>query len=204
MKEHRQAKQNIQHSFNGWKWAFIILVVLLVLGTGVVLNRATAPRPLPEASRSVKTSDTSFSVVLNQDQVNALSSNYLSHFLKDQKIKYHFLVGNKYATLTGDTKFLGTKVRFAINFIPERTVNGNVLLTAKGLSVGRLNIPIKFVMGYIAKNYNIPKWVSINPNKKTVLLDLNRYSKHRQLKYSAQEINMPKGRFQFLITVPSK
>ena len=90
MKEHRQAKQNIQHSFNGWKWAFIILVVLLVLGTGVVLNRATAPRPLPEASRSVKTSDTSFSVVLNQDQVNALSSNYLSHFLKDQKIKYHF------------------------------------------------------------------------------------------------------------------
>ena len=204
MKEHRQAKQNIHHSFNGWKWAFIVLVVLLVVGTGVVLNRATAPRPLPEAGRSVKTSDTSFSVVLNQDQVNALSSNYLSHFLKDQKIKYHFLVGNKYATLTGDTKFLGTKVRFAINFIPERTANGNVLLTAKGLSVGRLNIPIKFVMGYIAKNYNIPKWVSINSNKKTVLLDLNRYSKHRQLKYSAQEINMAKGQFRFLITVPSK
>lgn len=204
MKEHRQTHKNSLHSFNGWKWAFIVLVVLLVLGTGVVLNRATAPQPLPETSRLAKTSDTSFSVVLNQDQVNALSSNYLSHFLKDQKIKYHFLVGNKYATLTGDTKFLGTKVRFAINFIPERTSNGNVLLTAKGLSVGRLNIPIKFVMGYIAKNYNIPKWVSINPKKKTVLLDLNRYSQHRQLKYSAQEINMAKGQFRFLITVPSK
>lgn len=58
-------------------------------------------------------------------------------------------------------------------------------------------------MGYIAKNYNIPKWVTINPQKKTVLLDLNRYSKHRSLKYSAQEINMQEGRFKFLITVPT-
>ena len=105
--------------------------------------------------------------------------------------------------MTGNTKFLGAKVRFAINFIPERLDNGNVLLRAKGLSVGRLNIPIKFVMGYIAKNYNIPKWVTINPQKKTVLLDLNRYSKHRSLKYSAQEINMQEGRFKFLITVPT-
>ena len=37
----------------------------------------------------------------------------------------------------------------------------------------------------------------------TVLLDLNRYSKHRSLKYSAQEINMQEGRFKFLITVPT-
>jgi len=59
-------------------------------------------------------------------------------------------------------------------------------------------------MGYIAKNYNIPEWVSINPKKKTVLLDLNRYSKNRQLKYSAQEINMQDGQFKFLITVPEK
>lgn len=204
MQEHRQGNQKPKKNFNGWKWAFIILVVMLVLGTGIVINRATAPQTLPETARSTKTSDTSFSVVLNQDQVNALSANYLSNFLKDQKIKYHFLVGDKYATLTGDTKFLGAKIRFAINFIPQRTANGNVLLTAKGPSVGRLNIPIKFVMGYIAKNYNIPKWVSINAQKKTVLLDLNRYSKHRQLKYSAQEINMAKGQFRFLITVPSK
>ena len=126
------------------------------------------------------------------------------NFLKDNKIKYKFIVGEKYATLVGDTKFLGTKVRFAINFIPERISQGNALLRAKGLSVGRLNIPIKFVMGYIAKNYNIPEWVSINPKKKTVLLDLNRYSKNRQLKYSAQEINMQDGQFKFLITVPEK
>ena len=109
----------------------------------------------------------------------------------------------KYATLIGDTKFMGVKIRFAINFIPQMTKEGNILLKAKGLSVGQLNIPLKFVMGYIAKNYNIPKWVSIDAKNKTILLDLNRYSKHRSLKYSAEEINMEDGRFRFLITVPT-
>ncbi|HJA22426.1 MAG TPA: YpmS family protein [Candidatus Limosilactobacillus intestinipullorum] len=188
---------------NWWKWALIVLVVLLAVGLGTVIHHASAPAPLPAATRQVNPDDASVTVELNRKQVNALSANYLNKFLKGQQVKYHFLVGKRYATLTGDTKFLGAKIRFAINFVPKRLANGNVLLTAKGLSVGRLNIPIKFVMGYIAKNYNIPDWVKINAKKKTVLLDLNQYSKKRSLKYSAQEIDMATGRFKFLITVPT-
>lgn len=197
------AKEENKKSINWWKWAFICLVAVIIVSGGVVLNKATAPAPTSTVAKAVKPSDSSVTVELNKKQVNALAANYLNEFLKGQKIKYDFIVGNRYATLTGTTKFLGAKVRFAINFVPERLSNGNVLLRAKGLTVGQLNIPIKFVMGYIAKNYDIPKWVKIDPNKKTVLLDLNRYSKHRSLKYSAQEIDMQNGRFKFLITVPT-
>lgn len=192
-----------QKSFNGWKWAFFVLLAAIIISWAVVVHRAAAPAPAPEVSRPVQTADTSLTVALNRKQVNALSANYLNKFLKGERVKYHFIVGKRYATLVGDTKFMGVKVRFAINFIPQMTKEGNVLLKAKGLSVGQLNIPLKFVMGYITKNYNIPKWVSINAKKKTVLLDLNRYSKYRSLKYSAEEINMEDGRFRFLITVPT-
>lgn len=190
-------------NINWWKWAFFCLVAVILIGCGIVINKATAPSPNITVTKPVKPSDSSVTVELNKKQVNALAANYLNEFLKGQKVRYDFIVGDKYATLTGNTKFLGANVRFAINFIPERLRDENVLLRAKGLTVGRLNIPIKFVMGYIAKNYDIPKWVTINPSKKTVLLDLNRYSKHRSLKYSAQEINMAAGQFKFLITVPT-
>ncbi|MDD7693157.1 MAG: YpmS family protein [Limosilactobacillus sp.] len=190
-------------SFNGWKWAFFVLLAAIIIGGAVVVHKAAAPAPAPEVSRPVQATDTSLTVALNRKQVNALSANYLNQFLKGERVKYHFIVGVKYATLIGDTKFMGVKIRFAINFIPQMTKEGNILLKAKGLSVGQLNIPLKFVMGYIAKNYNIPKWVSIDAKNKTILLDLNRYSKHRSLKYSAEEINMEDGRFRFLITVPT-
>ena len=190
-------------SFNGWKWAFFVLLAAIIIGGAVVVHKAAAPAPAPEVSRPVQATDTSLTVALNRKQVNALSANYLNQFLKGERVKYHFIVGVKYATLIGDTKFMGVKIRFAINLIPQMTKEGNILLKAKGLSVGQLNIPLKFVMGYIAKNYNIPKWVSIDAKNKTILLDLNRYSKHRSLKYSAEEINMEDGRFRFLITVPT-
>ena len=87
-------------------------------------------------------------------------------------------------------------------WIPRIVARLNNFLSAGPAENGGVGV-LHFVMGYIAKNYNIPKWVSIDAKKKTILLDLNRYSKHRSLKYSAQEINMADGRFRFLITVPT-
>lgn len=193
----------INRPVNRWKWAFTVLLAVIVLATGIVINRVTAPAQTPAVTRKADIGDTSMTVELNRHQVNALAANYLNRFLRGQQVKYTFIVGQQYATLAGDTKFLGAKIRFALNFIPERQKNGNVLLRAKGLSIGRLNLPVKIVMGYIAKNYNVPKWVKIDAKKKTILLDLNQYSAKRSLKYSAQEINMAQGRFKFLITVPT-
>lgn len=193
-------KKNSSH--NPWKWAFLILLALIVITGGVIFYKATAPTSVPAQEAAYSTSDTSVAVTLNCRQVNALSKNYLDRFLKDDKVKYRFLVGEKYATVIGKTHFLGAQVQFALNFIPKRLSNGNIILQTKGLSVGQLNLPVKFVLSYIKANYKLPNWVYLNQKKKTITLDLNRYSKHRTLHYSAQEINMKKGEFKFLITIP--
>lgn len=187
---------------NYWKWAFWGLVIILVLTGGFIYSRVTAPVTVPnEANVPTKTAN-SFEVTLDRKQVNALSSNYLDRLLKGNNIKYRFIVGKEYATVIGTTKFLGSKVQFAINFIPERQTNGNVLLRAKGLSVGRLNLPIKYVMGYIKKQYKLPNWVYVNQKKQTILLDLNKYSKNHALHYSAEQIDIKNGQFRFLISIP--
>lgn len=193
-------KNNGGHNF--WKWAFVTLLILIVLAVGTAFELANAPANTPQQTNSLPTSDTSLEVTLNRKQVNALSRNYINRLLKDNKVKYQFFVGEKYATVTGSTKFLGSKIQFAINFIPKRLSNGNVLLKAKGLSIGRLNLPIKYVMGYIKKQYKLPSWVSVNQNKKTVLLDLNKFSKGQSVHYSAEKLDMQQGEFRFLITIP--
>lgn len=196
MKKIKQTKHNY------WKWAFW-LVVIFILAIGLItFERATAPVKVPTQTNALAKTENSFEITLNRKQVNALSSNYLDRFLKGNNIKYKFIVGSKYATVIGSTHFLGAKIQFAINFIPVRLSNGNVLLKAKGLSVGRLNLPLKYVMGYIKKQYKLPNWVYINQKKKTVLLDLNKYSKHRSLHYSAKTIDMDNGVFQFIVSIP--
>lgn len=188
---------------NPWKWAFFTLLVVVLAAVGITFAKVVAPVKEPTQKAAYAQTDTSMEVTLSREQVNALSANYLNRFLKDKKVKYRFIVGKKYATLIGQTKFLGAKVQFALNFIPERLSNGNVLLRARGLSVGQLNVPISFVMGYIKNSYQLPNWVYINQKKKTVILDLNKYSRHKSLHYSAEELNMNDGQFKFLISIPN-
>lgn len=195
-------QQNKHKSHNWWKWAFIILVLLVVGGTGYIVHQVSAPVDTSTAMRPLKTSDSSFEVKLNSEQVNALADNYLTKLQQGEKTKYQFLVGKKYATIAGTTKFLGFNMNFALNLIPKRLSDGNVLLNAKGLSVGRLNIPVKYVMGYIQNHYKLPDWVKLNPKKKTILLDLNKYSEHRNLHYAAEKLSLKQGSFKFLVTVP--
>ena len=189
---------------NPWKWAFLTVLALILIVMGITWSKISAPLDVPAQQAAYAKVDTSMEVNLNREQVNALSANYLNRFLKDKSVKYRFIVGKKYATLIGRTKFLGAKVQFALNFIPKRLNNGNVLLKAKGLSVGQLNVPTSYVMGYIKKSYDLPNWVYLNQRKQTVILDLNKYSRHKSLRYSAQELNMDKGQFSFLISIPDK
>lgn len=200
MTEQRPVKTN-QH--NWWKWAFFILIALILISGGVLYHKITAPVPSNTVGApAYRQTDNAVQVDLNRKQVNALSSNYLNHFLHNSKIKYRFIVGPKYATLIGKTKVLGARVQFALNCVPKRLSNGNVLLTAKGLAVGRLNLPVSFVMGYVKNTYKLPNWVNVNQHKKTVLLDLNKYSRNKQLRYSAKEINMAKGQFKIQVAIP--
>lgn len=187
---------------NKWQTAFFALVALLVICFGVLFAKATAPVSTPAETTASSTTDPTLEVTMNRKQVNALSANYLNRFLKDSKVKYRFVVGKQYATVIGTTRFLGAKIQFAMNFVPEKTAKGNILLRAKGLAVGRLNLPLHFVLSYVKKNYDLPNWVSINQKKQTILLDLNKYSKKQSVRYSAEKLDMTNGRFTFKITIP--
>lgn len=202
MPDLRRTTQEKKRERNLWKWAFVIIVIILIGGGIYLYTQITAPIEKQTTSQPIKQSNSSFEVDLNSSQVNALADNYLVRLQKGQKTKYGFIVGKKYATITGTTKFLGSKINFALNFTPTRQSNGNVLLKAKGLAVGRLNLPITYVMGYIKNNYKVPSWVRLNQKKKTILLDLNQYSRHRNLQYSAKKISLVNGDFRFLVTVP--
>ncbi|MGQ3490593.1 YpmS family protein [Limosilactobacillus mucosae] len=196
-------EDKLKKQYNGWKAAFWVLVIVLIGSLLTVVHLASAPVKTPAETTAPKASDTSLELVLNQKQVNALANSYIKKIQKKSKNpQYRFIVGNQYATVIGHAKFLGVNVQYAMNCIPVKTSEGNILLKAKGLAVGRLNLPIGFVMGYIKKNYQLPNWVYINQKKKTILLDLNKYTKNKAVHAQADEINLADGQFKFLITVP--
>ncbi|MCQ2569822.1 MAG: YpmS family protein [Limosilactobacillus sp.] len=189
---------------NWYKLLFWLLLAVNVIGIGTLAVKATGPVKVGIETPAPKPTDSSVELLLNRSQVNTLSANYLNRFLKNRQVKYEFLVGKQYATVVGTTKFMGVQVKFALNFVPERTQAGNVLVRAKSLSVGQLKLPMGYVMHYIAKNYDLPTWVTLNPKKRTILLDLNKYSQDKAVNYQMEELNMEKGQFKIRLSMPRK
>ena len=80
--------------------------------------------------------------------------------------------------------------------------NGNVQLKATNISIGKLNLPIGYVMNLIAKQYNLPKWVQIDSKKQLIVLNLDEYKLENGLKIKAKKFDLKNDDIRFSVYLP--
>lgn len=187
--------------YHFWKWGFLVLLSIFLAGGIYVTFKAS--RPIQQVDDQVVRSSNQYDripIKLKKNQINDLSAAYLSQFQKDEDFNYEFKIGQRYAILSGETEILGKKIQFALTMIPKVTKSGNIKLKAHGLTVGTLNLSAKIVLKYISRNYQLPKWVSIDGDE--ALLRLNQIKITNKVSFQAKTIDIDKNDFQFIINVP--
>ncbi len=187
--------------YHFWKWGFLVLLSIFLAGGIYVTFKAS--RPIQQVDDQVVRSSNQYDripIKLKKNQINDLSAAYLSQFQKDEDFNYEFKIGQRYAILSGETEILGKKIQFALTMIPKVTKSGNIKLKAHGLTLGTLNLSAKIVLKYISRNYQLPKWVSIDGDE--ALLRLNQIKTTNKVSFQAKTIDIDKNDFQFIINVP--
>lgn len=187
--------------YHFWKWGFLVLLSIFLAGGIYVTFKAS--RPIQQVDDQVVRSSNQYDripIKLKKNQINDLSAAYLSQFQKDEDFNYEFKIGQRYAILSGETEILGKKIQFALTMVPKVTKSGNIKLKAHGLTVGTLNLSAKIVLKYISRNYQLPKWVSIDGDE--ALLRLNQIKTTNKVSFQAKTIDIDKNDFQFIINVP--
>ncbi|MBF7125885.1 YpmS family protein [Pediococcus pentosaceus] len=190
-----------KYMYHFWKWGFLVLLSIFLAGGIYVTFKAS--RPIQQVDDQVVRSSNQYDripIKLKKNQINDLSASYLSQFQKDEDFNYEFKIGQRYAILSGETEILGKKIQFALTMIPKVTKSGNIKLKAHGLTVGTLNLSAKIVLKYISRNYQLPKWVSIDGDE--ALLRLNQIKTTNKVSFQAKTIDIDKNDFQFIINVP--
>ncbi|KRL04364.1 YpmS family protein [Liquorilactobacillus oeni] len=201
---YRRTQKKEKKKMNYWKWAFVVLLAL-VLGTLLFLfHQATTTT---SAQRQVAQQNfdnskyTTINVRMNKEQLNAAINHYLVQQQKKKQIKYFFNVGNSVA-LVGTTKVLGQNVSFSLYTDPTVTSSGNILLHAKSVAIGSLSAPPSFILNYVKNNYNLGKWTTINSKSKTIRINLNDMSLKQGIRIRAQKIDLSKDDFRFQVDIP--
>ena len=198
-------KNRIKKQSDPWKWAFAILLGLVLGFIVFVWFQVTTPssdqKQIATQTTQKQGQYANVNVVLNKEQLSAAVNYYLQQNQKKGAIKYRFVL-DKSAILMGTTKILGKDVSFTLYATPQLDDSGNLELKTKSVAIGSLNAPPSFVLGYIKNNYDLGKWAKINASKATITLDLNQLTKKQGIKIQGEKFDLKQDDLQFKVAFP--
>lgn len=190
---------------NKWKIGFLLLLGINLLFVMIVLSLILIP-PKGTENRSVKGASgdyVSFDVNSNKRDLNLLINHYLQEEAADSPIDYRVMLGNE-VELYGILPFFSEEINLKLTFEPKALKNGDLELKQKTMSVGRLNLPISYVLKFIRDNYKLPNGVDIRPNDKLVYVNMQNLKLKSDLKIKVKKFNLKKDDIAFTILVPVK
>lgn len=190
---------------NPWKWAFAILLGLVLALAAFIAVRVTTPsvdqKRIEQKTEKPADKYADVSVAMNKDQLEAAINYYLKRSQKKGAIRYRFVL-DRSAILMGTTKILGAKVSFTLYTKPTLDADGNIVLKAKSVAVGSLNAPPSFIMGYVKNNYDLGRIAKIDAKRQTITLDLNQMTKKQGIRIHGEKLNLATDDIDFRVSIP--
>ncbi|PQB64595.1 DUF2140 domain-containing protein [Enterococcus faecium] len=204
MKTRSDVSSNKTKKTNYWKFAFLILLGVVLgstvfLGSRIFANREPELPEIPALTE--RQGDPVLTINSNKEKVNQIISFFLNEYQKDSDIEYKFYLENE-ALLNGTFEVLGFPIDFYLYFDPYVMENGNVQLKARSLSIGTLSLPIKDVMNMIKRNYKLPDWIEVNTDDLTIMLRLDQFRMQNGMYIKADKIDLVNDDIRFSLYLP--
>lgn len=201
----RSTTEGQNSRINAWKWAFLILIGLLV-GAFIWLYQQIQPVQVGEVStESIEQAegDLTFEVRTGREQVTQVANSYLEQEMADQPVDFTFMLEEQ-AELNGELEVFGFPIDFSLYMTPYVLENGNLQLRGESLNLGTLNMPISFAMSQIARQADFPEWIAIDSDDEMIVVNLNEYELENGVQFSFNRIDLEQDDIVVNIHLPQE
>ncbi|WP_251552339.1 YpmS family protein [Neobacillus muris] len=190
---------------NKWKIGFLVLLGVNLLVTIVVIAlMLIPPKEMKNDQLAAQTSDyVSFHVNSNKSDLNKLINHYLQEESSGSAVDYRVNLGEE-VELYGTLPVFNDQVNMKLTFEPEALNNGDLRLKQKSMSIGRLPLPISYVLQFIAENYQLPNGVEIKPDDQLIYVHMQQLKLKSDMKIKADKFDLKNDDIAFTILVPVK
>ncbi|AJK87981.1 MULTISPECIES: YpmS family protein [Lysinibacillus] len=192
---------------NKWKVAFFALAGTVLFAILLVVFLATRPVDgVDVAKRSAGESESKGNVLVVQTttkELESISKKYLKDAAKGSPLPLDFTIGNDIQLRSTLTVFY-TEIPISMNFEPIVDDKGNIILKQTGMNVGLLNIPPETTMKIMRDSVEFPSWITVNPNKAEIYIDLSRINIASGSRVRAKELDLPNDKILLEIIVPGE
>lgn len=184
----RSEQRNNNREVNGWKWAFLILLVLIIGFFGylainlqsVSINEQNTT-PLDPTDESIE-----LSASMNTEDTERLVNTYLDAAVEED---YTVALTNQ-LEIHGNIAILGFDVPFSLYLDPYVTENGNIQLRGESVDLANFSLPVSGVMSLFANQMDIPDFVAIDSESQIIAINLNELTAELNFDIEMTQINL--------------
>lgn len=191
---------------NKWKSAFFALAGTILFAILLVVYLATKPVEDINLTKSSESDATEGNVLLVQTttkEFESISKKFLKDAAKGSPLPIDFTVGED-IQLKSKLMVFYTEIPITMDFEPIVDETGNIILKQTGMNVGLLNIPPETTMKIMRDTVDFPTWITVNPNKAEIYVDLSRLNIASGSRVRAKELDLPNDKILLEIIVPSE
>lgn len=197
-------KKRNKKQINGWKLAFILLLLTnAIFWIYIIINLQATPKVAPTDSLSKQTETSkaglTAEVGLNQADLEEMLQHFLSH--QEGTANLTIDVGDT-VQLMGEWEVFGFTVDYGIQTEPFATEDGNLQLKVQSIELGAFSLPVSQFLGLLAGQLDPALPLEIDSENKNIYVTLTKIENEWINQLKLLQINKEKQEYMFEITIP--
>jgi uncharacterized protein YpmS len=186
---------------NRWKIAFYSLLVAIILIPIIVLQILFPESNfhLGKTDQYDKEGTPVFEIQTEKEQLNFLINDQLNKLKKGRSDIDYFVEFNDEVSVKGFLTFFQRKIQFEMMFEPKVQENGDLLFQEKMIKLGVINLPGDKILEFIEGSTDLPKWVTINSDKESILFKLTEIKFKKDMYVKAEEFDLRNNDLRFKV-----
>jgi len=188
-----------------WRNLFITLLginMLIIIGLWVM-----AGLPVEEESYSAPKADLDsyvpFKIQTNKQDLNQVINHYLDKEGLTGPVDYRVVLGEE-VELYGTVSVFSNEIQMKLTFDPIPLDNGDIVLQQKSIYVGKLQLPVSYVLNFIKDRYQMPEWVYIQPKDEKIYVSLQKMKLKSDIRVKVDEFDLANDQILVTLMVPVK
>lgn len=188
-----------------WKKWFIIL---LSINIGVILILffiITWPikDKIVENDYSPLQNYVPFLIHTKKENLNKVINHYIEKEAGGGPVDYQVVLGDE-VELYGTIPVFTDEIQMKMTFRPKALENGDLVLQQKSVAIGKMELPVTYILNFIEKRYHLPKGVIIQPDKKMVYISMQNLKLKSDFKVRVNKFDLKNDDISFQLYVPIK
>ena len=198
MDEQRRAKnREKKSSVNWWKWAFLGLVLVLILFVVQLMGSFQSVSINEPNNNEVTHTDQEmvFTATANREDTEQFINTFLSTVLDEEENNLSVELKDQ-LLVHGQLEVFQLNVPFTISFDPYILENGNVQLRASAVELGSFSLPVLATMSLVADQFYVPDFIAIDSEEEMIVINLNEFNTEQNISVEMVRIDLPEDEIQ--------